>query len=55
MPGPKKPTPKPTPTPTVAALRKQPPADMRSTVLLSLIVCPNGGVGQRRHGQGASR
>jgi hypothetical protein len=51
----KVPTTKTTPRPTVAALRKQPPSDMRSAVMLSLIVCPNGGVGQRRHGQGAGR
>jgi hypothetical protein len=49
------PTRKPAPTPTVTALRKQPPSDMRSAVMLSLIVCPNGGVGHRRHGQGAGR
>jgi hypothetical protein len=49
----KKLTPKPAPSPTVAALRKRPPGDMRSAVLLSLIVCPHGGVDHRRHGQGA--
>lgn len=45
-------TPKPAPRPTVAALRERPPSDMRSAVLLSLIVCPQGGVGHQRHGQG---
>jgi hypothetical protein len=48
-------TPKPAPTGTVADLRKQPPSDMRSAVMLSLIVCPRGGVSHRRHGQGAGR
>ena len=38
------------PTSTVPKPR---PADMRSAVLLSLIVCPQGGVARRRHGQGA--
>jgi hypothetical protein len=51
----KTPTRKPAPSPTVTELRKRPPSDMRSAVLLSLIVCPNGGVEHRRHGQGAGR
>jgi len=42
-------------TSTVAALRRQPPSDTRSAVLLSLIVCPRGGVSPRGHGQGARR
>jgi hypothetical protein len=46
---------KPASSPIVRELRKQPPSDTRSAVLLSLIVCPNGGVGHRRHGQGAGR
>jgi hypothetical protein len=46
---------KPAPTSTVAQLRKQPPNDMRSAVLLSLIVCPRGGFDHPRHGQGAGR
>jgi hypothetical protein len=28
---------------------------MRSTVLMSLLLAPDGGVSQHRHGQGASR
>jgi hypothetical protein len=47
--------PKPAPRSTVAALRERPPSDMRSAVLLSLIVCPRGGVGSHRHGQGRGR
>jgi hypothetical protein len=47
--------PKPAHRSAVATLRERPPSDMRSAVLLSLIVCPRGGVGQRRHGQGAGR
>jgi hypothetical protein len=30
-------------------------ASMREAVMLSLIVAPNGGFAQRRHGQGAMR
>jgi hypothetical protein len=44
-----------TPRSTVAALRQRPLSDTRSAVLLSLIVCPNGGVGHHRHGQGKGR
>jgi hypothetical protein len=43
------------PRSAVAALRERPPSDMKSAVMLSLIVCPQGGVGHRRHGQGRSR
>jgi hypothetical protein len=43
------------PRSTVAALRQRPPSDTRSAVLLSLIVCPRGGVGHHRHGQGRGR
>jgi hypothetical protein len=35
--------------------RPQPPRTMRSTVLLSLLLAPEGGVAARRHGQGAAR
>jgi hypothetical protein len=34
------------------AARPQPPTTMRSTVLLSLLLCPDGGVDAHRHGQG---
>jgi hypothetical protein len=34
--------------------RPAPPSTMRSTVLQSLLLCPDGGVEPRRHGQGAS-
>ena len=40
---------------TVAALRERAPHDTRSAVLLSLIVCPRGGVVPHGHGQGARR
>ena len=35
--------------------RPQPPRTMRSTVLQSLLLAPDGGVPTRRHGQGRSR
>jgi hypothetical protein len=35
--------------------RPQPPRTMRSTVLMSLLLAPDGGVAANRHGQGASR
>jgi hypothetical protein len=35
--------------------RPQPPRTMRSTVLLSLMLCPDGGVETHRHGQDAAR
>jgi hypothetical protein len=35
--------------------RPQPPRTMRSTVLQSLLLAPDGGVTAHRHGQGASR
>jgi hypothetical protein len=35
--------------------RPQPPRTMRSTVLLSLLLAPEGGVPAHRHGQGAAR
>ena len=35
--------------------RPQPPRTMRSTVLMSLLLAPEGGVTPHRHGQGASR
>jgi hypothetical protein len=38
-----------------AATQAQRHASMREAVMLSLIVAPNGGVAQRRHGQGAMR
>jgi hypothetical protein len=44
---------KPTHKITAATVRAQRPDSMRNTVLLSLIVCPNGGVAHRRHGLGA--
>ena len=34
--------------------RGQPATTMRSTVLLSLLLCPDGGVETHRHGQGKS-
>jgi hypothetical protein len=34
--------------------RIQPTTTMRSTVLLSLLLCPDGGVETHRHGQGKS-
>jgi hypothetical protein len=34
--------------------RDQPATTMRSTVLLSLLLCPDGGVETHRHGQGKS-
>ena len=40
---------------TVAALRERAPRDMRSAVLLSLIVGPRGGAAAHGHGQGARR
>jgi hypothetical protein len=39
---------RPIPRPTTAST-------MRSTVLQSLLLCPDGGVETHRHGQGASR
>jgi hypothetical protein len=35
--------------------RPEPPRTMRSTVLMSLLLAPSGGVSVHRHGQGASR
>ena len=35
--------------------RPQPPRTMRSTVLMSLLLAPGGGMTPKRHGQGASR
>ena len=35
--------------------RPAPPSTMRSTVLQSLLLCPDGGVETHRHGQGATR
>jgi hypothetical protein len=35
--------------------RPQQPRTMRSTVLLSLLLAPDGGVSPHRHGQGSSR
>jgi len=35
--------------------RPIPTSAMRSTVLQSLLLCPDGGVGTHRHGQGATR
>lgn len=35
--------------------RPQPPRTMRSTVLMSLLLAPDGGVAAHRHGQGAAR
>ena len=56
---------KPGPTPNLhtnrarAVLRPSPrpqtPRTMRSTVLMSLLLAPDGGVTNQRHGQGASR
>ena len=56
---------KPAPTPNPHANRARavlspssrpaPPRTMRSTVLMSLLLAPDGGVGAHRHGQGASR
>jgi hypothetical protein len=37
---------------TPAAPRIQPVSTMRSTVLLSLLLCPDGGAETHRHGQG---
>jgi hypothetical protein len=34
--------------------RPQPPRTMRSTVLMSLLLAPDGGVSAHRHGQGAA-
>jgi hypothetical protein len=34
--------------------RPQPPRTMRSTVLQSLLLAPDGGVAAHRHGQGAT-
>jgi hypothetical protein len=38
-----------------AVARAQRHDSMRAAVMLSLIVAPNGGFAQRRHGQGAMR
>lgn len=56
---------KPAPTPNPHANRARPvlrpsarpqaPRTMRSTVLMSLLLAPGGGVAPHRHGQGASR
>jgi hypothetical protein len=56
---------KPAPTPNPHAnraravlspsTRPQPPRTMRSTVLMSLLLAPGGGVAANRHGQSASR
>ena len=35
--------------------RRERPRTMRSTVLMSLLLAPDGGVSAQRHGQGASR
>jgi hypothetical protein len=35
--------------------RPLPPSSMRSTVLQSLLLCPDGGVETHRHGQGSTR
>ena len=35
--------------------RPQPPRTMRSTVLMSLLLAPDGGVARHGHGQGARR
>ena len=35
--------------------RPVPPSTMRSTVLQSLLLCPDGGVETHRHGQGSTR
>ncbi len=35
--------------------RPLPPSTMRSTVLQSLLLCPDGGVETHRHGQGSTR
>jgi hypothetical protein len=35
--------------------RFQPASTMRSTVLQSLLLCPDGGVETHRHGQGTTR
>jgi hypothetical protein len=35
--------------------RPQPPRTMRSTVLMSLLLAPDGGVAAHRHGQGSPR
>jgi hypothetical protein len=35
--------------------RPAPTSPMRSTVLQSLLLCPDGGADTQRHGQGASR
>jgi hypothetical protein len=35
--------------------RPIPPSTMRSTVLQSLLLCPDGGAETHRHGQGAPR
>ena len=55
----KSPTPNPHSNRARAVLRPstrpQPPRTMRSTVLMSLLLAPGGGVSANRHGQGASR
>ena len=33
----------------------EPPRTMRSTVLMSLLLAPSGGISANRHGQGGSR
>ena len=40
---------------TRATPRPTPASTMRSTVLQSLLLCPDGGVETHRHGQGARR
>jgi len=44
----------PAPKPVAAPPQDHRPS-MRSTVLLSLIVCPRGGVPRQRHGQSSRR
>jgi hypothetical protein len=44
----------PAPKPVAARPQDRRPS-MRSTVLLSLIVCPHGGVPRQRHGQSSPR
>jgi hypothetical protein len=34
--------------------RPAPPSTMRSTVLQSLLLCPDGGIASHRHGQGST-
>jgi hypothetical protein len=41
--------------PILGPTRPEPPRTMRSTVLMSLLLAPEGGVAAQRHGQGAAR